>query len=49
MVVFGGAEAGLFHAQLAGKDADKMVGYLQTVKKIDLKPNPFLKPPPVQK
>jgi hypothetical protein len=32
-----------FHAQLAGKDADKMVEYLQSVKKIELKPNPFLK------
>ena len=31
-----------FHAQLAGKDADKMVEYLQSVKKVDLKPNPFL-------
>jgi hypothetical protein len=35
-----------FHAQLAGKEADKMVAYLQTVKKIELKPNPFVKPPP---
>lgn len=34
-----------FHAQLAGKDADKMVEYLQSVKKIELKPNPFVKPP----
>ena len=25
-----------FHGQLAGKDADKMVAYLQSVKKIDL-------------
>ena len=32
-----------FHAQLAGKDADKMVEYLQSIKKIDLKPNPFLR------
>jgi hypothetical protein len=32
-----------FHAQLAGPDADKMVDYLQTVKKVELKPNPFLK------
>jgi hypothetical protein len=31
-----------FHAQLAGPDADKMVDYLQTVKKVELKPNPFL-------
>lgn len=35
-----------FHAQLAGKDADRMVAYLQTVKKVELKPNPFVKPPP---
>jgi hypothetical protein len=34
-----------FHAQLAGKDADKMVAYLQTIKKVELKPNPFVKPP----
>lgn len=32
-----------FHAQLAGKEADRMVEYLQSVKKIELKPNPFLK------
>ena len=32
-----------FHAQLAGQDADRMVEYLQSVKKIDLPPNPFLK------
>jgi len=32
-----------FHAQLAGKDADKMVAYLQSVKKIDLPANPFVK------
>lgn len=37
-----------FHGQLAGKDADKMVAYLQSVKKIDLKPNPFVKNPPPQ-
>lgn len=30
-----------FHAQLAGKDAERMVAYLQSIKKIDLKPNPF--------
>ncbi|MEZ0326415.1 MAG: ankyrin repeat domain-containing protein [Fimbriimonas sp.] len=35
-----------FHGQLAGKDADKMVEYLQSVKKIGLKPNPFVKKPP---
>lgn len=32
-----------FHAQLAGKDADRMVEYLQSVKKVELKPNPFVK------
>lgn len=32
-----------FHGQLAGKNADKMVDYLQSVKKIELKPNPFVK------
>lgn len=32
-----------FHAQLAGDNADKMVEYLQSVKKIELKPNPFVK------
>jgi hypothetical protein len=31
-----------FHAQLA-EDGGKMLDYLQSVKKIDLKPNPFLK------
>lgn len=31
-----------FHAQLAGDKADEMVAYLQSVKKIDLPPNPFL-------
>lgn len=35
-----------FHGQLAGKKADEMVAYLQSVKKIELKPNPFVKPPP---
>jgi hypothetical protein len=37
-----------FHAQLAGKEADKMVAYLQSIKKIELKPNPFVKAPPPQ-
>jgi hypothetical protein len=32
-----------FHAQLAGKDADKMLAYLQSIKKIDLPPNPFVR------
>jgi hypothetical protein len=31
-----------FHGQLAGAGADSMVAYLQSVKHIDLKPNPFL-------
>jgi hypothetical protein len=35
-----------FHGQLAGKKADEMVAYLQSVKKIELRPNPFVKPPP---
>lgn len=34
-----------FHAQLAGKEADRMVEYLQSIKKFELKPNPFVKPP----
>jgi len=34
-----------FHAQLAGKEAEKMLAYLQSVKKIDPLPaNPFVKP-----
>lgn len=32
-----------FHAQLAEKDAGKIVDYLQSVKKIELRPNPFLR------
>lgn len=32
-----------FHAQVGGKEAEKTLDYLQTVKKIELKPNPFLK------
>jgi len=34
-----------FHAQVGGKDSEKVLDYLQTVKKIELKPNPFLKKP----
>jgi len=34
-----------FHAQLAGKDADRMLEYLQSIKKVELKPNPFLQKP----
>ena len=37
-----------FHAQLAGKDADKMLDYLQSVKKIEMRPNPFLQKPTSQ-
>ena len=33
-----------FHAQLA-KDSGKTLDYLQSVKKVELKPNPFLKKP----
>lgn len=32
-----------FHAQVGGKHAEKVLDYLQTVKKVELKPNPFLK------
>ncbi|MCE9534609.1 MAG: ankyrin repeat domain-containing protein [Planctomycetes bacterium] len=32
-----------FHAQVGGKEAEKVLDYLQTVKKIELKPVPFLK------
>jgi hypothetical protein len=32
-----------FHAQVGGKESEKMLDYLQSVKKIELKPNPFLK------
>ncbi len=31
-----------FHAQLAGAQSEKMLAYLQSVKHVDLKPNPFL-------
>jgi hypothetical protein len=34
-----------FHAQVGGKESEKVLDYLQSVKKIDLKPNPFLKKP----
>ncbi|MBN9504331.1 MAG: hypothetical protein BGO01_08440 [Armatimonadetes bacterium 55-13] len=34
-----------FHAQLAGNEADRMVEYLQSIKRIELRPNPFAKPP----
>lgn len=40
-----------FHAQVGGKDAEGVLDYLQSVKKVALKPNPFLKQPdpPVKK
>ncbi len=34
-----------FHAQVGGPEAEKVLDYLQSVKKIELKPNPFLKKP----
>jgi len=32
-----------FHAQVGAKEAEPVLDYLQSVKKIELKPNPFLK------
>jgi hypothetical protein len=32
-----------FHAQVGGTDSEKVLDYLQSVKKVELKPNPFLK------
>ncbi|MBY0513895.1 MAG: ankyrin repeat domain-containing protein [Gemmataceae bacterium] len=32
-----------FHAQVGGKEAEATLDYLQSVKKVELKPNPFLK------
>jgi hypothetical protein len=32
-----------FHAQVGGKDSEKVLDYLQSIKHIELKPNPFLK------
>jgi hypothetical protein len=34
-----------FHAQVGGTGAEKVLEYLQTVKKVELKPNPFLNKP----
>jgi hypothetical protein len=34
-----------FHAQVGGKEAAKVLDYLQSIKKVELKPNPFLKTP----
>src|ERR1017187_3711288 len=35
----------VFHAQVGGKEAESVLDYLQSIKKIELKPNPFLKKP----
>jgi len=32
-----------FHAQVGGAESEKVLDYLQSVKKVELKPNPFLK------
>jgi hypothetical protein len=34
-----------FHAQVGGKEAEHVLDYLQSIKKVELKPNPFLKKP----
>ena len=34
-----------FHAQVGGKESEKVLDYLQSIKKLELKPNPFLKKP----
>jgi hypothetical protein len=34
-----------FHAQVGAKDSEKVLAYLQSIKKLDLKPVPFLKAP----
>jgi hypothetical protein len=34
-----------FHAQVGGKEAEPVLDYLQSVKKIEMKPNPFLQKP----
>lgn len=38
-----------FHAQVGGKEAEKVLEYLQSVKKIELKPVPFLAKPSAKK
>lgn len=41
-----------FHAQVGDKDSEPVLDYLQSVKKVELKPNPFLKKagdPPTKK
>lgn len=34
-----------FHAQVGGREAENVLDFLQSVKKVELKPNPFLKKP----
>jgi hypothetical protein len=34
-----------FHAQVGGKEAEPVLAYLQSIKKVELGPNPFLKTP----
>jgi hypothetical protein len=34
-----------FHAQVGGKEAEQVLDYLQSIKKLELKPVPFLKKP----
>ena len=34
-----------FHAQVGGKDSENVLDYLQSIKKIELKPDPFLMKP----
>jgi|SRR5262245_966062 len=38
-----------FHAQVGGKEAENVLDYLQSLKKVELKPNPFLKKDPPAK
>jgi hypothetical protein len=38
-----------FHAQVGGKRSEAVLDYLQSVKKVELKPNPFLKKPESKK
>ena len=35
-----------FHAQVGGKEAENVLEYLQSIKKLELKPVPFLQKPP---
>jgi hypothetical protein len=35
-----------FHAQVGGKEAEPVLEYLQSIKKVELKPIPFLQKPP---